>query len=120
MTDETSTPINSDLVGDAAVLAAIAGTVEQPPSSTSPPPVDNAHVETGAELFDHRAIGLGLTEQELVDAGIMEAPAEPAKSWQACNGPDITAMIKATTAGFVRTPGFTREDVFAFLASKGL
>lgn len=42
------------------------------------------------------------------------------ESWRACTGQDISAMIKAAQAGFVRTPGFTRADVYAFIASKGL
>lgn len=88
--------------------------------STSPPPVDlNAP-------FDVKADGLGLTEAELVAAGVWQpvVTAEPLapvpESWRACTGPDVTAMIKASQAGFVRTPGFTRADVLAFLAAKGL
>lgn len=73
--------------------------------STSPPPVD---------LND----GLGLTEADLV-AGDVVTP-EPQPNWRAVTGPEVTAMIKAAQAGFVRTPGFTKADVLAFLASKGL
>lgn len=107
MTDETSSPINSDLVGDAAVLAAISGT-------------------------DWKKTP-GLTEQELIDAGLMEPPAAPVfsqvdlapapprvQNWQPCTGSEITAMLRAVDAGFKRFAGFTQNDVLAFLSGKGL
>lgn len=114
--------------------------------STSPPPVDlNAPLRTdGPTLAEYVDAGyapetypprgyaavephIGLTDAELAEAGIFSTvetapPCVPGPSvnWQACTGQDVQAMIKAHSAGFVRTPGFTRADVFEFIASKGL
>lgn len=94
---------------EAAALALIAGV-----PSTAPPPVDlNAP-------FDVKADGLGLTETELVEAGIMEAA--PVENWRPVGGQEVQLMLRAITAGFERTPGVpvTKSEVLAFLGSKGL
>lgn len=93
-----------------AVLGLIAGV-----PSTSPPPVD---LNVPADEPDNSDL-LGAAEPV---AQPVETVTETngAVSWRACSGQDIQSMLKAHGAGFVRTPGFTREDVMTFLASKGI
>lgn len=129
-------------------LADLLGPVEQPPSSDSPPPVnlnDPVVLRTdGPTLAEFVAAGYAaeayppqgyaavsdpvenapvVSESEssvsdpVESEPIVSAPVV-AESWRACTGPDISAMIKASQLGFERTPGFTKADVYNFLASK--
>lgn len=115
---------NEDLLGkiegaQSAEAAAIPQLIAGAPS-TSPPPVDlnepATEVPTGA-----------VSPSEPIPAPAYVAPGYNPElaavtgipNWKACTGQDIQAMLKAHAAGFQRTPGFTREDVYAFLASKG-
>lgn len=76
-----------------------------PPPSASPPPVDNNHVEEGAEQF---AAPVPLRT---------ESTSAPVERWRACNGGDISAVLRARSMGLAEFT--TRDEVFAFLASKG-
>lgn len=133
---------NEDLLGgvssESAALQLIAGV-----PSTSPPPIDLNAPAPDATLADPAFVAVfdaavaatlssdadlfGVNEPSLnisgLDAFVPVITAEPLapqpESWRACTGSDIQDMIKAHAMGFVRTPGFTRADVLAFLASKG-
>lgn len=105
MTDATET-LNADLVtpDEASILAQIAGAPQ-----------------TDAELLGVGRPSLNIPGLEAFVPAVTAEPFAPVpESWRACTGQDIQAMLKASQAGFVRTPGFTRADVYAFVASKGL
>lgn len=109
------------------ILGLIAGV-----PSTSPPPVDLNDPGKPADAIIEAAIEpdtgpapdnndlLGATEVPAAQPVETVTEADGATSWRACTGPDVQAMVKAHAAGFVRTPGFSRDDVMTFLGSKGL
>lgn len=107
------------------ILGLIAGV-----PSTSPPPIDLndpgkpadavLEVEPVDEPAEDNSDLLGSTSEPAAQPVETVTEVSGATSWRACTGPDVQAMVKAHAAGFVRTPGFSRDDVMTFLGSKGL
>jgi hypothetical protein len=63
---------------------------------------------------------LGLTDADLVEAGIMSPPAPRVRKYTPCTGSQITTFLKAANAG-MKEPHFASEDeVEAFVKERGL